>query len=282
MAATVFLVHPDEPVREQLAMQLESRGLSVRTSATLDDAIELAEGSPVTVVLVEPSLLEAEELEVLTRFCLRAGHTVRIAALAHLVDAGRRKHLDRHEAVLLERPVEDVDALSRQVEALSEDAQRPPRKPEPTPFGKMKIQRLAPVDEGSLEAPTRPDGGAPTVLVVDDEEETRDLFEKVLAGRGYKVHKASSVASALRLLGKQRVDLILSDIMMPVQDGFELKQQVDASVPFIVVSAFLSPERMQLAQQLGIKKLLPKPIQVRELCKAVRGALVGESEATPG
>ena len=281
MASTVFLVHPDEPVREALALQLESRGHSVRTSGSLDDAIELAEGSPVTVVLVDPGLLEAEELEVLTRFCVRAGHTVRIAALTHLVDAARRKQLERHEAVLLERPIEDVDALARQVEALSEEAQRPPRKPEPTPFGKMKIQRLAPEDEGSLEAPLLADGQPPTVLVVDDEEDTRDLFEKVLSGRGYKVHKASSVPSALRLLGKQRVHLILSDIMMPQQDGFEFKQQVDASLPFIVVSAYLSPERVSVAKQLGIRVLLPKPIQVRELCKAVRGALVGEAEPTP-
>src|SRR3954464_10783177 len=98
MAATVFVVHPDEPAREALAMQLESRGLTVRSSGSLDDAIELAEGSPVTVVLVDPAILEVEELEVLTRFCLRAGHTVRIAALAHIVDAARRKRLDRHEA----------------------------------------------------------------------------------------------------------------------------------------------------------------------------------------
>lgn len=277
---TVFLVHPDDAPREALATALAGRDLEVHTAANIEEAIDRADNSPVRVFLVCPTLLEKEEMDIRTRLSVRAGHDVMVAALANVADPARKKAIARHEALLLPRPADDVDAMASFLKALAQDA-ADPKKPEPTPMGRMKISRLVPNTEEDLEAPVGPDGEGPIVLVVDDEEDCRELFAKVLSGRGYRVQSVASANAALRFLSKQRVHLIVSDISMPVMDGFELKAMLDERpgerIPFIAVAGTDSPERHELAKKLGVAALLGKPIQVREFCRVVRGTLMPAS-----
>ena len=59
------------------------------------------------------------------------------------------------------------------------------------------------------------------ILIVEDDKELSQLFQKVLEKNGYQVKSASDGALALEILDKEYIDLIISDIMMPVMDGYE-------------------------------------------------------------
>ena len=60
------------------------------------------------------------------------------------------------------------------------------------------------------------------ILIVEDDKELSQLFQKVLEKNGYQVKSASDGALALEILDKEYIDLIISDITMPVMDGFKL------------------------------------------------------------
>ena len=64
------------------------------------------------------------------------------------------------------------------------------------------------------------------ILIVEDDKELSQLFQKVLEKNGYQVKSASDGAEALEVLVKEYIDLIISDIMMPVMDGYELVSEM--------------------------------------------------------
>ena len=64
------------------------------------------------------------------------------------------------------------------------------------------------------------------ILIVEDDKELSQLFQKVLEKNGYQVKSASDGAQALEVLDKEYIDLIISDIMMPVLDGYELVSEL--------------------------------------------------------
>ena len=76
------------------------------------------------------------------------------------------------------------------------------------------------------------------ILIVEDDKELSQLFQKVLEKNGYQVKSASDGAQALEVLDKEYIDLIISDIMMPVMDGYELVAMVLAEatgLPYVKV-----------------------------------------------
>ena len=64
------------------------------------------------------------------------------------------------------------------------------------------------------------------ILIVEDDKELSQLFQKVLEKNGYQVKSASDGAQALDVLVKEYIDLIISDIMMPVMGGYEATRQI--------------------------------------------------------
>ena len=64
------------------------------------------------------------------------------------------------------------------------------------------------------------------ILIVEDDKELSLLFQKVLEKSGYQVKSASDGAQALEVLDREYIDLIISDIMMPVMDGYELVSEL--------------------------------------------------------
>ena len=74
-----------------------------------------------------------------------------------------------------------------------------------------------------------------TILVVDDEEDIRTVVRQMLAAEGYVVLDAEDPHQALRLAGQQHVDLLLTDVVMPLMRGTELAQRVLAVVPSVKV-----------------------------------------------
>lgn len=118
------------------------------------------------------------------------------------------------------------------------------------------------------------------ILIVEDDKELRELFSTVLLKNGYKTTGAKDGIEALNVLDKEYIDLIISDIMMPNMDGFELIKAIrDAqfNLPILMITA---KERFQDKQRgflLGIDDYMVKPIDVNEMVLRV-GALLRRAQ----
>ena len=78
------------------------------------------------------------------------------------------------------------------------------------------------------------------ILIVEDDKELSQLFQKVLEKSGYQVKSASDGAQALEVLDREYIDLIISDIMMPVMDGYELVSELRSAgyqIPVLMITA---------------------------------------------
>ena len=121
-----------------------------------------------------------------------------------------------------------------------------------------------------------PDLTGVQVLLVDDEADARHLVKKLLEGCHAGVRTAASAAEALAMLAEKNVDVIISDIGMPVFDGYEFIRQVRArppeqggTVPAMALTAFARSEDRMRAMMAGYNLHLSKPIEPNELLIAV-------------
>lgn len=115
----------------------------------------------------------------------------------------------------------------------------------------------------------------PVILVVDDEKNTRDGLARAL-GRNYDVRLADSAARALRVLDEQPVDVLLSDIRMPGEDGLALMQRALARTPApvcILLTAYGSIETAVDAMKRGAYDFLTKPVSLDRLELLLQRAL---------
>ena len=114
------------------------------------------------------------------------------------------------------------------------------------------------------------------ILIVDDDADILKLLEMRLVATGYQVVSASSAEEALGLFHIKPAALIISDLRMPNMDGFALFQAIhalDATVPFILLTAHGSiPEAVHATQQ-GVFSFLTKPFDSKDLLAQVENAL---------
>jgi signal transduction histidine kinase/CheY-like chemotaxis protein len=120
-------------------------------------------------------------------------------------------------------------------------------------------------------------GERPTVLLVDDNADMRGYVGRLLAPH-YEVRTAHDGMAALEAMRAQRPDLVLSDVMMPRLDGFELVHKVRADpsfahVPVILLSARSGEEANIEGLEAGADDYLTKPFSARELIARVRANL---------
>lgn len=115
------------------------------------------------------------------------------------------------------------------------------------------------------------------VLVVDDDEIILESCRRVLETEGMSVHVAEDAETARTVLEHEApVDLILTDIKMPGQDGFQLIHQAREACPEIAVlmmTGYLIPETLQKGAQRGADGFIAKPFTPRELLGSVNGVL---------
>ena len=114
------------------------------------------------------------------------------------------------------------------------------------------------------------------ILVVEDDAKLRSLFCTVLTNNGYLALPAESGEKALSLLDSEYVDLIISDIMMPGMDGYELIEHLRTSgftMPILIITAKERFEDKQRGFQAGTDDYMVKPIDVNEMVLRV-GALL--------
>ncbi len=118
------------------------------------------------------------------------------------------------------------------------------------------------------------------VLVVEDDPALRKLFCTVLNKNGYKSIEAKDGHSALDVLYKEYIDLIISDIMMPNMDGYTLTKLIRESnnnVPILMITAKETFSDKQEGFRVGTDDYMVKPIDVNEMILRV-GALLRRSQ----
>ena len=111
------------------------------------------------------------------------------------------------------------------------------------------------------------------VLVVDDERSIRELLSIVLQREGYDVLLAETGVSAIQMLERESVDLLISDIKMPDMSGVDVlraAKRVDQDILAIMITAFASTDTAVEAMRLGACDYLSKPFDVDLLRMKVR------------
>ena len=123
--------------------------------------------------------------------------------------------------------------------------------------------------EAATVARTRPKPAddAPHLLLVDDDRRIRDLLSRFLCGEGYRVTTAMSAKDARAKLNGLNFDLLILDVMMPGETGFDLVRFIrsSSSVPIVMLTARHEAESRIEGLQIGADDYVAKPFEPREL-----------------
>jgi DNA-binding NtrC family response regulator len=115
-----------------------------------------------------------------------------------------------------------------------------------------------------------------TILVVDDDRGQRELLLSCVQQLGYRSLAADDGASALRLLGEHKVELVLSDIQMPEMDGLSLLSTMRSggkNMPVLLITGYADVSQAMKALELGAVNYLEKPIDLDDLRSHLQKAL---------
>jgi PAS domain S-box-containing protein len=114
------------------------------------------------------------------------------------------------------------------------------------------------------------EGEARRILVVDDKSENRSVLFNLLTPLGFDIIEAANGQEGLNALNQQHIDMILTDLVMPVMDGFELARRVRSTgkyddLPIIAVSASVFDYHQKQSVDAGCNEFMPKPIRADAL-----------------
>lgn len=114
------------------------------------------------------------------------------------------------------------------------------------------------------------------ILVVDDDRHSRMLMEAILKAENYTVFTADNGVSALEVMDKNHIDLVVLDIMMPKMDGYSftrLLRETDNNLPVLMVSAKQLPEDKRRGFLVGTDDYITKPIDEEEMLLRIKALL---------
>ena len=112
------------------------------------------------------------------------------------------------------------------------------------------------------------------ILIVDDEPDSTILVQSILEHKGYKVATAYDGLSALDLIGSDRPDLILLDLLMPVMDGYEVcaklkTEHATRAIPVIIFTAANNVSLTRKALAIGADDYVVKPFEINTLIEKI-------------
>lgn len=110
------------------------------------------------------------------------------------------------------------------------------------------------------------------ILVVDDEENARVALSRILAREGYDVASAGNGLEALQYLREKEVELIITDMNMPVMNGITFLRELNSIRPtsnVIMITAYGEVESYLEAMNLGVFEYINKPVRIDELNKVI-------------
>ena len=115
----------------------------------------------------------------------------------------------------------------------------------------------------------------PTVLVVDDDSEIREVLDEYLTSRCIRVLLAADGSEMKSILARQEVDIVLLDLNLPGENGIDLTRQLssESNVGIIIVTAVADPEDRVLGLETGADDYVIKPFNLRELLARIHSVL---------
>ncbi len=120
------------------------------------------------------------------------------------------------------------------------------------------------------------------ILLADDDKAVREFLRKVLQNAGYRVVEAADGREATQELSRRAFDLLIIDLSMPEQEGWETIRMIrddNTDLKILAISGFFTPEFLTMSKYLGADATLAKPITQDSLLKAVATLLDGNASA---
>jgi CheY-like chemotaxis protein len=117
-----------------------------------------------------------------------------------------------------------------------------------------------------------------TVLVVDDIADSRFVLSRLMLSNHYRVVEAADGAEAIEVARRERPDLVLLDLNLPVLDGLEVAKRLRElpwmkNIPIVAVTAYHYYGIREAALEAGCDDYLPKPLDFDELARVVNGLI---------
>ncbi len=137
---------------------------------------------------------------------------------------------------------------------------------------------------GNIEYDTHMTSAKTRILVVDDDLRLRDLLKRYLSEQGFSVHLAQDAPAMDKLLGRERFDLMVLDLMMPGEDGLSVCRRlrgVKDTIPIIMLTAKGDDVDRIVGLEMGADDYLPKPFNPRELVARIHAVLRRRSAPLP-
>ncbi len=117
------------------------------------------------------------------------------------------------------------------------------------------------------------------ILVIEDDEQVREVLRKMLEGAGYDVEDAPDGVEGVQTYKEDPADLVITDLFMPEKDGVETIRELQRDYPDVKVIAITgvrgSFSRIPAADNLGAKRTFVKPFSSKEMLEAVEEVLSG-------
>ena len=125
-------------------------------------------------------------------------------------------------------------------------------------------------------------GGA-HILIVDDHREIRDVVSRLLTKEGYRVSSAADGRAMRKVLADSRIDLVLLDLMLPVEDGLSLCRtlRAESNIPIIMLTAKGDEIDRVIGLEMGADDYVPKPFGSRELLARIKAVLRRSQDTAP-
>jgi YesN/AraC family two-component response regulator len=122
-----------------------------------------------------------------------------------------------------------------------------------------------------------------TVLVIEDEQQTRNVFVKCLTFEGFRAYGAGNGSEGIQLAQKYHPDLVVCDIMMPDMDGYSVlstlrRSPLTAAIPLIFLTAKVTMADLRRGMELGADDYLTKPCTIEQFLSAITSRLKRHAE----
>lgn len=266
MAARILIIEDNPANLELMTYLLRAYKYQVLSAADGEAGLAAAQQQLPDVVVCDLQLPKLDGFEVLKRLKAEPRTTAIpvVAVTAYAMVGDRERVLAAGFDGYLAKPIEPETFVSQIERFLKEKSGSRP--------GQAETSAAA--------APASPAGATGArILVVDNTLANRQLIEILLQPSGFEVVQASNVSAALAIARTRAPDLIISDIHMPGEDGFELLQQVRSDpalrgVPFMFTSATSwNMAEQRKAMQLGADLFMPTPTEPEPLLRVIEKLL---------
>jgi CheY-like chemotaxis protein len=123
------------------------------------------------------------------------------------------------------------------------------------------------------------------ILIVDDSRDLTHVIADFLSMNGYQVHKAHNGYDALERMGKEHIDIVVSDIHMPGMDGFTLMTEIKTrypDIPVILITGFSVGEAQKIAFEKGANAFVAKPFRLKDLKQVIESVSTDDISTARG